>query len=293
MIPKEFEYAAPDTLDEALALLAQHGDDAKILAGGHSLIPLMKLRLAEPAVLIDLGRIADLRGIGFSRTSAAGIGAMTTYADLVRAGATEGGNLALIAECAAQVGDAQVRTRGTIGGSLAHADPAADLPAVALALDARLDVAGPGGATRTVPAAEFFTGMLTTAMEPGEILTRIWLPAATEGSGTAYVKLRNKASHYALVGVAAVVTLGGDGTIAQAALGVTGATATPFRAAAAEAALAGGNPGNGAIDHAASLVSGQEGNWMDDLHGSADYRRHMAEVIARRAIRLAVQRARA
>jgi carbon-monoxide dehydrogenase medium subunit len=217
---------------------------------------------------------------------------MTTYADLVRAGG-EGGQLALVAECAAQVGDAQVRTRGTIGGSLAHADPAADLPAVVLALDASLEASGPGGATRSIPAAEFFTAMLTTALAPGEILTRIWVPATAAGSGTAYVKLRNKASHYALVGVAAVVSLGADGKIAKATLGVTGATATPFRATAAEGALVGGDPGNGAIDHAAGLLAGQEGDWMDDLHGSADYRRHMAEVLARRAIRLAVQRARA
>jgi len=292
MIPKEFNYAAPSSLDEALALLAQHGEEAKILAGGHSLIPLMKLRLAEPTLLVDLGRIAALRGITAGAGGAVSIGAMTTYKALTGA-AAQGGGLGLLAECAAQVGDAQVRNRGTLGGSAAHADPAADLPAPLLALNAELEVAGTGGATRRIKAADFFTGMLTTALEPGEILTHIHLPAGAAHSGAAYVKLRNKASHYALVGVAAVVTLGSDGKIAQATLGVTGATATPFRAAAAEAALLGGDPGNGVIDHAASLFAGQDGDWMEDLHGSVDYRKHMVAVIARRAIRLAAQRARA
>ncbi len=292
MIPKEFDYAAPSSLDEALALLAQHGEEAKILAGGHSLIPLMKLRLAEPGLLVDLGRIGALRGIQAGADGAVSIGAMTTYNALTQA-ANPGGGLRLLAECAAQVGDAQVRNRGTLGGSLAHGDPAADLPAAALALNAELEVAGSGGATRRIKAADFFTAMLTTDLQAGEILTQIHVPAQAAQSGTAYVKLRNKASHYALVGVAAVVTLGADGKIAQATLGVTGATATPFRAADAEAALLGGDPGNGVIDHAAGLFAGHDGDWMEDLHGSVDYRKHMVTVVARRAIRLAAQRARA
>jgi carbon-monoxide dehydrogenase medium subunit len=292
MIPKEFAYAAPASLDEALGLLGQHGDEAKILAGGHSLIPLMKLRLAEPGLLVDLRRLSDLRGIDRAGDGGASIGALTTHAELARE-AGKGGALGLLGECAAQIGDAQVRNRGTIGGSLAHGDPAADLPAVILALDAELEAAGPGGKSRRIAAADFFTGLLSTALEPGEILTRIHLPGLKGRTGAAYVKLRNKASHYALVGVAAVVTLGDDGKIGRVALGVTGATAAPFRAAAAEAALAGGDPGNGAIDHAAGMLSGTDGSWMEDLHGSEDYRRHMADVIARRAIRLAAQRARA
>ncbi|HMA36760.1 MAG TPA: xanthine dehydrogenase family protein subunit M [Chloroflexia bacterium] len=290
MIPKEFDYAAPQTLAEALALLAQHGADAKILAGGHSLVPLMKLRLAEPGLLVDLGRIATLRGVGAPTGSHLAIGAMTTYQDVL-ASETLGRANGLLAECVGQVGDAQVRNRGTVGGSLAHADPAADLPAVILALDAELEAARHGGGTRRIPAGAFFTGLLSTALDPGEILTQIWVPAQGERTGSAYVKLRNKASHYAVVGVAAVVTLDAQGQIARAAIGVTGAAAQPFRAAGAETALQGGNPQNGAIAHAAGLVAQQEVEWMADLSGSADYRRHMAEVLARRALRLAAQRA--
>jgi carbon-monoxide dehydrogenase medium subunit len=278
-------------LDEALALLAAHGEDAKVLAGGHSLIPLMKLRLAEPKLLVDLGRIAALRGSGSGDGGATSIGAMTTHHQLAQSEA--GGGAGLLAECAAQIGDTQVRNRGTLGGSLAHGDPAADLPAVIIALNAEMEAHGSNGASRRIKAADFFTGLLSTALEPGEILTQIWLPALPAHTGTAYVKLRNKASHYALVGVAAVVTHGDDGKIASAVLGVTGATATPFRAADAEAALGGGDPNNGAIDHAAGLLTGYDGDWMEDLHGSTNYRKHMAEVVARRAIRLAAQRARA
>jgi carbon-monoxide dehydrogenase medium subunit len=214
MIPKEFAYAAPASLDEALGLLGQHGDEAKILAGGHSLIPLMKLRLAEPGLLVDLRRLSDLRGIDRAGDGGASIGALTTHAELARE-AGKGGALGLLGECAAQIGDAQVRNRGTIGGSLAHGDPAADLPAVILALDAELEAAGAGGKTRRIAAADFFTGLLSTALEPGEILTRIHLPGLKGRTGAAYVKLRNKASHYALVGVAAVVTLGDDGKLGR------------------------------------------------------------------------------
>jgi len=291
MIPKEFEYAAPSTLDEALDLLAAHGEEAKILAGGHSLIPLMKLRLADPGMLVDLGRIGALRGVNTS-DGQTGIGAMTTYKELIAAGT--GGALGLLAECAAQVGDTQVRNRGTVGGSLAHADPAADLPAVALALDAQMEAAhknGSGGATRRIAAGDFFTALLTSALEPGEILTRVWVPALAGRTGTAYVKLRNKASHYALIGVAAVVTLGADGTITRAAIGVTGGAATPFRATTAEAALAGVAPNKETADSAAAQVAAHDVEWMADLHGSADYRQHMAEQLTRRALRLAVQRA--
>lgn len=289
MIPKAFDYAAPPSLDEALRLLAGR-DDAKILAGGHSLIPLMKLRLAEPGLLVDLGRVPGLAGIDRGADGPTRLGAMTTHAQL--AAAPRSGALGLLAEAAAQIGDPQVRNRGTLGGSLAHADPAADITAAVLALDAEIEVTGAGGATRRIPAGAFFTGLLTTALEPGEILTRVILPAPAGRTGAAYVKLRNKASHYALVGVAAVVTLDAGGQIAAAALGVTGAAATPFRATAAEAALQDGPAGNGAVDAAAAVLRRHNVEWLADLHGSAEYRQHMAEVIARRAIRLAVQRAR-
>jgi aerobic carbon-monoxide dehydrogenase medium subunit len=291
VIPKEFEYALPGTVDEALDLLAAHGDEAKILAGGHSLIPLMKLRLAEPGFLVDLGRIDALRGVGQADDGAIGIGAMTTHNDLMNAAALRP---SLLAEAAAQIGDTQVRNRGTIGGSLAHADPAADLTAVALALNAEIEAvrkAGGAAQTRRIPAAEFFTGLLSTALAPDEMITQVWLPAPAARTGGAYVKLRNKASHYALVGVAAVVTLDDGGRISAAALGVTGAAATPFRAAAAEQALAGASAQNSAIDHAAGLLAAQDIDWIGDLHGSAEYRQHIAGLLAGRAIRLAVQRA--
>ena len=295
MIPKEFDYVAPGTLDEAASLLMTHGDDAKVLAGGHSLIPLLKLRLGEPALLIDLGRIGPLRGLDGNGGQAISIGAMTRHADLA-AGRDADAGLRLLAESAAQVGDTQVRNRGTLGGSLAHADPAADLTAAVLALDAELEATrmrrdGTATTTRRIPASRFFTGLLTTALEPGEILTRIWLERRAARTGSAYVKLRNKASHYALVGVAAVVTLDSAGKVSEAALAVTGAGATPFRVADAEAALQGGAAGNGAVDQAATLVSGHDVEWMSDLHGSAEYRQAMAAVLARRAIHLALQRA--
>jgi carbon-monoxide dehydrogenase medium subunit len=291
MIPKEFEYAAPDTLDEALALLTARPDEAKVLAGGHSLIPLMKLRLAEPALLVDLGRIGPLRGISNGGNELT-IRAMTTHQQLTEAAELTGA-AGLIADCARQIGDPQVRNRGTFGGSLAHADPAADLPAAVLALDAELEAAAQGGATRRIKAADFFTDLLTTALQPGEILTQVHVPQQQGHVGTAYVKLRNKASHYALVGVAAVVTLGDDGRVSRAALAVTGAAATPFRVPAAEDALRNGQPGNGAIDHAADLLAAHDVEWNADLHGSAEYRKHMASVLAKRAIRLAMQRAHA
>jgi len=289
MIPKEFAYAAPATLDEALDLLAGGGDDAKVLAGGHSLIPLMKLRLAEAGTLVDIGRIGALRGIMGGDTESS-LGAMTTHREVM--GAT-GGALGLLSECAASIGDTQVRNRGTLGGSLAHADPAADYPAAILALDAEIEAAHKNGTitTRRIKAANFFTGLLTTALEPGEILTQVWVPTLHGRTGTAYVKLRNKASHYALVGVAAVVTLGADGKIARATIGVTGGAATPFRATAAESALQGVAPSKETADSAAAQVAASDIEWMSDLHGSSDYLRHMAEMLTRRAVRLAVQRA--
>ncbi len=294
MIPQEFDYAAPTTLGEALSLLAEHGDDAKVLAGGHSLIPLMKLRLAAPGMLVDVGRIGALKGVQEGAAGDLTLGATTTHSEIVR-GSPLGRAFGLLRECAAQIGDTQVRNRGTIGGSLAHADPAADLPAAILALDATMEAMhanGEGGASRTIAAGDFFTDLLTSALEPAEILTGIQVPSLPERTGTAYVKIRNKASHYALVGVAAIVTLDDAGQIAQAALGVTGAAAVPFRATAAEAMLAGASAANGAIAAAAAAAATGDREWLEDLSGSADYRRHLTEVVARRALRLAIQRAR-
>ncbi len=294
MIPKEFDYVAPSSVAEALQALKDGGDDAKILAGGHSLIPLMKLRLAAPSRLVDLRNITDLRGNTTTRNNSQLIGAMTTYQEL-----TQG--TGLLAECAASIGDTQVRARGTIGGSLAHADPAADLPAAVLALEAtlrasRLDGDGSTVTEREIAAADFFVDLLTTSLEPGEILTSVFVPdhrfsnGGGGSSGSAYVKVRNKASHYALVGVAAVLGLGADGVCNHAAIAVTGAGATPFRLTSVEDALKGTRAEESDITSALGTLSDLDVNWMADLHGSADYRRHLTNVVAGRALQMARSR---
>ena len=221
MISSAFAYHAPTSVAEAVDLLTEHGEDAKLLAGGHSLIPLMKLRLAEPGVLIDLGKIADMAYIRESDGGGLAIGAMTTYAALESSDAVRR-RASVLADAARQVADAQVRNMGTIGGSLAHADPAGDLPAVAIALNAELITSSRGG-HRAIGADDFFVDLLTTALEPTEILNEIRIPALAPRSGSAYAKFGNKASHYAIVGVAAVVTLAADGSCAAASIGVTGA----------------------------------------------------------------------
>ena len=294
MIPKEFDYVAPSSVAEALQALKDGGEDAKILAGGHSLIPLMKLRLAAPTRLVDLRNIADLRGSTFTRNNSQLIGAMTTYAELAQENN-------LLAECAASVGDTQVRARGTIGGSLAHADPAADLPAAILALDGVLRAAHLNGdgstvATRDITAADFFVDLLTTALQPGEILTTVFIPDrrfgtdASARTGTAYVKVRNKASHYALVGAAVVLGLGDDGVCNHAAIAITGAAAKPFRLTSVENALKGTRAEESDLANALGTLHDLDVNWMADLHGSADYRRHLTDVVAARALQMARSR---
>jgi carbon-monoxide dehydrogenase medium subunit len=286
MITTEFDYYSPATVDEALALLRQHGDEAKILAGGHSLIPLMKLRLANPGTIIDIGRVA---GLSYIRETDGGvaIGALTTHrmletSDLLRS------RLPIITEAASQIGDVQVRNRGTIGGSLSHADPAADLPAVVLALNGEMRLRGPGG-ERTVAARDFFVDMLTTALQPNEIMTEVRLPGLPPRTGTAYLKMPNKASFYAVVGIAAVVTLNADGTCQEARIGVTGLAAAPFRAQAAEDALRGRSLDDATVQQAAERVAdGVEP--LSDIHASADYRAHLARVFTARALRQAAAR---
>ncbi|MDP9365997.1 MAG: xanthine dehydrogenase family protein subunit M, partial [Chloroflexota bacterium] len=235
MNPAAFDYHRAASVQDAVALLQQH-PDAKLLAGGHSLLPVLKLRLAEPPALVDIGRIPELRGV---REEGAGltIGALTTHHQLatdplVRERAP------LLAETAARVGDRQVRNRGTFGGTLAHADAAADYPAAVLALEAEIVARGPGG-ERTIPAADFFVAFLTTALAPDEILTEVRLPAPLPRSGTSYQKLANQASGYAVVGVAAVVALDEQGRCAEARVGITGAAERGLRATATEAALLG------------------------------------------------------
>ncbi len=291
MIPAPFEYHVPKTLEEALRLVERHGDEAKLLAGGHSLLPLMKLRLAAPRYVIDLGR---LRGMSYIREEGdhITIGALTTHADvefseLLRA------KCPLLPETAAAIGDMQVRNRGTLGGSLAHADPAADYPAAVLALDAEIVAATTAG-TRTIAAREFFVDMLTTQLRPGEILTQVRIPLLAPRTGTAYCKLHQPASGFAIVGAAARVVLNKSGKIEGVAVGMTGVGPKAYRAEAVEKALRGQKVApklpaevlKNAARHAADGVEP-----LADLHASAEYRREMAAVFIRRALERAIVRA--
>ena len=287
MVTSSFDYYAPTSVADALALLDQHGDDAKLLAGGHSLIPLMKTRLAEPAVLIDLGKISTLSYIN-EQDGGLAIGAMTTYSEIAGSELVQS-NAPVLAEASGQVADNQIRNRGTIGGSLSHSDPAGDLPAVALALGAQLTTSS-SGARRTISADDFFVDLLTTALEPNEILSEIVIPALPAGTGTAYAKFANKASHYAVVGVAAVVTVGSDGTCQSARIGITGAGPKATRATGTESALVGSNLDDSAVRAAASHA-GDGIDFNEDVHASGEYRAHLISVYATRAIRAAVENA--
>jgi carbon-monoxide dehydrogenase medium subunit len=289
MIPAPFEYHAPKTLEEALRLVERHGDEAKLLAGGHSLLPLMKLRLAAPRYVIDIGR---LRGMSYIREEDGriAIGALTTHADIEQS-TLLASKCSLLAETAAVIGDAQVRNRGTIGGSLAHADPAADYPAAILALDAELIAATTSG-TRTIPARDFFVDMLTTQLHPGEILTQIRVTPRAPRSGAAYAKLHQPASGFALVGVAARLALGTNGKVAEAAVGVTGLGPKAFRAEAVERALIGKAPSEKLLADA-SRYAANSVEVLSDLHASREYRREMAAVFTRRALAAALARAQA
>lgn len=287
MIPSAFAYETPSTVEEAAALLAQHGDDAKILAGGHSLIPLMKLRLAAPEVLIDIGNIEGLSGISTDNGQVT-VGAGTTHSTLEDSEAL-GMACPLLQQTAAIIGDRQVRNLGTIGGSLAHGDPAADLPAAVLALEAELTAVSANG-SRTIAADSFFTGPLMTALGDDELLTTITVPATSGQSGGAYVKNAHPASGYALCGVAAVVTVGADGKCERARIGITGAGSTPMRAMAAEAALTGQELT--ADNIAAAAGQAAEGlDLNDDLFASAEYRGHLVRVYTRRAVEQAAAQA--
>lgn len=283
MIPQSFEYSTPSSLAEALRLLAD--GRAKALAGGMSLIPLMKLRLAAPEHLVDLRRLADLN---YVREDAGTIrvGATTTH-DQIQNSALLKAKCPLLSETAACIGDPQVRNMGTLGGSAAHADPSADYPAALLALDAQLRLASPG-AERTVPAADFFLDSFTTALKPGEIIVEVIVPVEASGTGVRYEKLAHPASGFAVVGVAVRLRKSG-GRISLARIGVTGLGGHAYRASAAEAKLAGsaGTPDD--LQKAAAAVGdGVEAN--SDLYASAEYRRHLAKVYAARALAVALQR---
>jgi len=287
MIPAQFEYVAPKTLEDALRLVERHGDEAKILAGGHSLLPLMKLRLAQPRYVIDIGR---LRGMNYIREENGhiAIGALTTHAEIESSPLLRA-KCPLLPETAAVIGDVQVRNRGTLGGSLAHADPAADYPAAVLALDVEI-IAASTAAARTIPVSEFFLDMLTTALRPGEILSEVRVAPLAPHTGTAYEKLHQPASGFAIVGVAARLVLGKGETIEDAAIGVTGLGPRAFRAAAVETALRGKKASSKLFAEAARHAA-QGIEPLSDLHASADYRREMASVYARRALERAFARA--
>lgn len=286
MIPTQFDYFVPTTLDEAVALLAEHADEAKILAGGHSLIPAMKLRLAQPAVLVDLGRIGGLSYI-HEEDGQIRIGAMTTHYQ-IEASERLREICPLLPECAAHIGDVQVRNKGTIGGSLAHADPAADWPAAILALEAEMIAVSPAG-ERKISAADFFVDMLTSALNEGEILREIRINKPPEGARQAYAKLAHPASGFAVVGCAVQLTLDSDGNCQSAGVGITGLASKAYRATSVENALRGKALDDESIAAASAHVAdGVDAN--GDLFASAEYRRHLAEVYTRRAIKTAATR---
>ena len=291
MYPNDFGYRAPTSLNEALRLLREggNGGEAKVLAGGQSLIPLIKLRLAEPSALIDLSKVAELRGVR-EETNGLLIGAMTTYFQTID-DPTVQRRCPLLVQTIRQVGDPQVRARGTIGGSLAHADPAGDLPATAMALNAEVRAVGPAG-QRIIPIQSFITDMMTTALQPDEIVTAVSFQATdSPGTGTAYVKHRHPASGYAVVGVAAVIRLGADGACQEARIGVTGAGTRASRASGVEQALTGKALDANTIAQAcASVTDGLE--LLSDTYASAEYRAHLARVVARRAVEQAAANAR-
>ena len=284
MIAAQFDYVRANTLDEAVALLAQN-EDAKILAGGHSLIPAMKLRLAQPPLLIDLGRIKDLSYIR-EADGQIRIGTMTTHYEI------ESSDLLkqicpLLPECAGHIGDVQVRNKGTIGGSLAHSDPAGDWPAAIIALNAEMIATSKSG-ERSIKADDFFIDLLTTALEPGEILREIRINKPNGRTGQSYMKMHHPASGFAVVGVAAALRIDRDGACQNAGIGITGVSSKAYRPSAVESALTGATLDEQTIASAAShATDGVELN--GDLFASAEYRKHLAEVYTKRAITAALK----
>jgi carbon-monoxide dehydrogenase medium subunit len=275
VIPAEFDYEAPESLEEAIRMLHENGEDAKLLAGGHSLLPLMKLRLAAPTVLIDLRRIPGLHGIQREDGSWR-VGAMTRHADL-----QSNEELGVVARAASLIADQQVRNRGTIGGSLAHGDPASDLPAVMLATDGEVTAQGSGG-QRTIAAADLFEDFLTTALAHDEVITEVRLPIL-EGYGFGYQKFTRRAEDWAMVGVCALVKKAGDGSCEDVRIGLTHMGTTPLRATAAEDALRGRPLDGDSIAQAAEHAA--EGTHPPgDLNASPDYKRHLARTLTGRAL---------
>jgi len=286
MIAQNFEYVVPASLGEAVNLLEKHTERAKILAGGHSLIPMMKLRLATPEFLIDISRIPELSYIKEDGGTLR-IGALTTHytietSDLIRR------RLPALSDAAGLIGDVQVRNKGTIGGSIAHADPAADYPASILAADATIVALGPRG-ERQILASKFFLDMLTTALARNEIVREIQIPVKSGKSGSAYLKMAQKASGFAICGAAALIELDGSGALSKVAIGITGVGSHAFRAAKTEAELKGKKPSPEVLKKACEQASDGV-TALEDIHASADYRLDMARVFARRALEAAIAR---
>jgi aerobic carbon-monoxide dehydrogenase medium subunit len=285
VIPAPFSYTRAGSVDEALRLLAAN-DGAKVIAGGQSLLPLMKLRLAAADTLVDIGRLSELKGVSKLDDGRLAVGALTTYAELMDSPAIHYG---VLRDALPSIGDVQVRNLGTVGGAVAHADPASDLPAALLALGAEIVLRSASG-TRTVAADGFFEGPFQTAARPDELLTQVRLPAGRDDAGSAYVSLEQPASGYSLVGVAAVVIVGAGGVVEKAGIGITGVSEHPYRAKEVEDALTGTTATPDDIAAAAGLaVSGRSVN--SDIHANAEYRAAMAVVYTRRAIAAALARA--
>jgi aerobic carbon-monoxide dehydrogenase medium subunit len=287
MLPASFGYVAARSVEEALQLLTKHGDDAKLLAGGHSLIPAMKLRLASPRYLIDLGAVPGLRGVRVDGDSLA-IGALTVHADIAASDLVRK-QLPGLADAASMIGDVQVRNRGTVGGSVAHADPAADLPVILTALNASFVLQSAAG-NRTVAADEFFIDFYTTAIAANEVLTEIRVPLPPPGAGTAYAKLPHPASGYVVVSAGVLIHRQPSGQCASARIAIGGMGGKPIRATATEVVLQ-GQPLTGDVIARAAAKAAEGTNPDDDFYASADYKRQVATVYTRRAIEAAVQRA--
>jgi carbon-monoxide dehydrogenase medium subunit len=287
MFPASFGYHAARSVEEALDLLTKYGEDAKLLAGGHSLIPAMKLRLASPRYLIDLGTIPGLNGIRIEGDALA-IGALTVHADIVSSHLVRR-RVPALSDAAGVIGDVQVRNRGTIGGSVAHADPAADFPVILTALDASFVAVSPSG-SRVISVDGFFVDFYTTALAPNEVLTEIRVPLPPSSAGTAYHKMAHPASGYVVVSVGALVNRDSSGRCASARIAIGGLGSGPLRAKATEAALQGQRLTDDVM--AAAAAKAAEGSDpADDVYASAEYKSHMATVLARRAIEQAAQRA--
>ena len=293
MKPAPFDYVAPRSLDEALDVLSRADDETKILAGGQSLIPLLNMRLASPKRLVDLGQVAELRYV-VERDGGYAIGAMTRQRALER-DPRIAADLPLLAEAISYIGHPQIRNRGTLGGSIAHGDPAAELPAVAVCLGARATIRGPRG-SRTIPASDLYLGYLATTLAPDELLSEVWFPRAAPDTGTAWLEFARRHGDYAIAGIGVGVTLDGS-TVAEARIVAAGVGGTPIRASAAEALLVGA-----AVDAQHRIEPERQRRAIDalravidpatDVEASADYRRHLAGVLAERALTLACRRAR-